>query len=72
MKTNLCSILALFALSASPLLAAEWEPFCLTERMIFPSALISMATYELPEEDQDDFVLGDQTGLMGIEIAAHK
>ncbi len=72
MKTNLCAILVLFALSASPLLAAEWEPFCLTERMLFPSALISMATYELPEEDQDDSVLGDQTGLMGISIAAPK
>ncbi len=70
MKTNLCGILALFALSASPLLASEWEPFCLTERMIFPSALISLATYELPEEDQDDSVVGDQTGLMGISIAA--
>jgi hypothetical protein len=72
MKTSLCGVLALLVLSASPLRAAEWEPFCLTERMIFPSALISLATFDLPEDEWDDAVLGDQMGLLGIEIAAPK
>ncbi len=67
--TNINSAVSRASAGSHPL-AAEWEPFCLTERMIFPSALISLATYELPEEDQYDSVLGDQTGLMGIAIAA--
>src|SRR6185295_13083497 len=72
MKSVFYSALAALVLSASSLSAAEWEPFCLTERMIFPSALISLATYELPEDDWDDSVVGDQMGLLGIEIAAPK
>lgn len=72
MKSVSCATAVAIVLLAVPVLAAEWEPFCLTERMIFPSALISLATFELPEDEWDESVVGDQMGLMGIEIAAPK
>lgn len=49
--------------------APTWEPFVEPYNQIFPSLEIATATLSTDPADQDPAVLGDQQGLIGIELS---
>lgn len=65
------SLFTFLALTAPSLEAAEWQPLVHMDRMLFPSYVIASAGIKRPPvEENDEEVLGDPLGVIGIEIAA--
>jgi hypothetical protein len=60
--------LLVLPLSAAALAAPQWEPFVDPYDQLFPSLEIATATITADPEDHDPAVLGDQQGLIGVEL----
>lgn len=64
-----CLLAACLLASAGAAMAeVEWEPFVEPYNQVFPSLELATATMQTDPEEDDPAVVGDEQGLMGVEL----
>lgn len=64
-----CLLAACLLASAGTAMAeVEWEPFVEPYNQVFPSLELATATMEADPEEDDPAVIGDEQGLIGVQV----
>lgn len=64
-----CLLAACLLASAGAAMAeVEWEPFVEPYNQVFPSLELATATMEADPEEDDPAVIGDEQGLIGVQV----